>query len=336
VPNLTKIRFDIKSSGLVVIPNTTIKVCEPSWLVKAKAYFDFTNAATKKRIAGYAKKVLKSFGKAVSWLDHHMDGVDGMLLGPRCHGSSFGLQFTATVSAGAAKVVGGSITLEAGFQVGCMDSLPGNFQGHQGSKRMVIVPMWGFGAAVSFGFASPGAGIDANVYLYMPFSWYDAFGHELSIGASLGAGPKPGMGGAADIIFGCCTSPLSNGGVPIDIVTKSKSIGGRRRLNITFKYPTSPYVRIALTGGHVAVQIVATPAEPYAVRLLQPSTGVEIKTKLNTNGEHEWIEPDKNQVALLQEQEKAKGIEGTINIGYARACRHYTARAAACFSQFNP
>ena len=107
-------------------------------------------------------------------------------------------------------------------------------------------------------------------------------------------------------------------------------------MNVTFKYPTSPYVRIALTGGHVAVQIASTPAEPYAVRLLAPATGLEIKTKQNDDGEYVMDEPDKDQMALIEEKEKAQGIEGTINIGYARACRHYTAQAADCFSKFNP
>ena len=93
----------------------------------------------------------------------------------------------------------------------------------------------------------------------------------------------------------------------------------------------------ALTGGHGAGQMAATPAEPYAVRLLAPATGLEIKTKKNDDGEYVMDEPDKDQMALIEEKEKAQGIEGTINIGYARACRHYTDKAKdLCFSQFNP
>ena len=39
---------------------------------------------------------------------------------------------------------------------------------------------------------------------------------------------------------------------------------------------------------------------------------------------------------LFTVTEQDKGIEGTINIGYARACRHYTDKAKDCFSKFNP
>jgi len=217
-----------------------------------------------------------------------------------------------------------------------MDSIPSKFAKRVGHHRWVIVPMWGFAAAVSAGYAGPGVGIDANVYLYMPFSFYEAFGHELSIGAALGAGPTPGMGGAADVIFGCCTSPLSTNGVPLDIVTKDWR--APKPLGFKVKYPVKPFVRIAVTGGHVAVQIASTPLEPYAVRLIQPSTGLEIKTQKNAHtGEYELLE-DEDYNMLLQDEDKEneKGVEGSINIGYARACRHFTSKAKKCFSSFNP
>merc|ERR1711988_1943597 len=144
---------------------------------------------------------------------------------------------------------------------------------------------WGFAGAVSAGYASPGAGIDANVYLYKPFQYYKSFGHELSIGADVRGNSKPGHGGAADVIFGCCTSPLSNGRVPIDIVTQTKDFG----FGLKLKYPKSPYVRIKPTGGHVAIQVVSTPMEEEEeqVRLIQPSTGKEIKVQKNEDGDYE-------------------------------------------------
>jgi len=156
----------------------------------------------------------------------------------------------------------------------------------------VLVPMWGLVAAISAGYASPGLAIDANLYYYMPYTYYSAFGHELSIGAAGGSGlPKPGHGGALGIIFGCCTSPLSKNGVPLDIVTKTASfkipiINKTWRL----KYPVSPYLRVIPTGGHIAVQIISTEVGEE-VRLIQPANHKEIDLDAL---EHAGNNPDKS------------------------------------------
>lgn len=322
IPNIAKTGFNIKNiKSPVSIPNKSIRFCEPSWMQKARQFFSL------KRMVTWGKFVMNAWGKAFNWVDNTFDARDQMFLGPRCNEATMGIQFTASLSAGAAKGAGGGITAEVGFQVGCMSGLPKNLQGKQGSRRWVIVPMWGFAGAVSAGYASPGAGIDGNVYLYKPFTYYKSFGHELSIGADVRGNAKPGHGGAADVIFGCCTSPLSKNGAPIDIVTKTKDFG----FGLKLKYPVKPFVKIAVTGGHVAVQIASTPLGEQEVRLIQPSTGLEIETQTNSAGEYEPVE----RVSLLQDDADADKVEVTINVAYARACRKF-AGAGDCFKKFNP
>lgn len=357
VPNFAKMKFNIKNlNKLITIPDTTIRQCAPDFMEAAKALLGIN------MILPMAKSVIKAFENGGDgWTESSFVATDSMFVGPGCSGRTYGIQFTASLGGGAASGAGGGIAVEVGFQVGCMKDIPGH------GTRFVIVPMWGFGAAVSAGYASPSVGIDANVYLYMPFGYYSSFGHELSIGAEVGIGENGGV--SADVIFGCCTDPLKSGGVPLDITTKTVGVPGT---SIKFKFPTSPFVKIALAGGHVGVSLsskdlasqkfklsrsnamrnarlgrtgnIGGGLTDASVKLIQPSSGREIKTRKNPKtGRYEMLQERTAPVTLLQddskEKSKGKSKEGgdlTINIGYARACRKFDASAAACFSQFNP
>merc|ERR1711907_341286 len=129
IPNIAKTSFVIKKiSSPVKIPDKKVRFCEPSWIQKARTFL-----SSKKRMVSWGKTIMKALGKSVNWIDNTFDARDQMLLGPTCEGvETMGIQFTASLSAGAAKAVGGGITAEVGFQVGCMSKLPKNLHGKQG------------------------------------------------------------------------------------------------------------------------------------------------------------------------------------------------------------
>lgn len=431
LPDITSMSFDIANKYLFKIPDTRITMCTPDFLTKAKNYL------SKDRLVSWGEKVMKAFGTPVNFVSDEFNVEDQMFLGPSCNIDSVGIQFTATLSFGAAKGVGGEIAAEVGFQVGCMEALPKRFQGgsggsggeqaaarvlgynkaswdsgteidkawHQlsdvqraaaavlgytattwnndsgsepqpastkkswdqlsrthsrtagsapGSKRWVVVPVWGFSAAVSAGFGLPSVGVDANVYMYKPFAYFNDFGHELALGASI-AGSKASV--SADVIFGCCTNPMNSNGAPLKIITKNIHIGWPINLDLTF--PTTPFMQVTPIGGSVQVEIIGTEAteevQEENVKLIQRSSGREIHTQKGLNGEYELIEdmaptdlvvseplvlPESSEspVALLEEKEEAEagGLEIKVNIGYARICRHFSSKAKDCFRSFNP
>lgn len=335
VPNIRKASFSIKNKDLVKIPDKKLKFCtEKRSPSKILSWFSRTG----KHIAIKFLSMLPD-QPSINPDDFHYE--DEMFYGPSCAGKkTFALQSTVALEAGAAYGVGAAAVSEIGFMVGCMDG--GRWQ------RYFLAPKWGLAAQVTVGFALPAVGISANVYYYAPFTWFRDFGHEVFIGAAVSAV-------SADIIFGCCVSPMAKGGAPLAFATERKSLKIPLLGKLEFAIPKYPFVRFSQTGGHMAVVVASTGEElgegqgdDVSVRLFQKSTGRELGYVPGHDG-LTLLDPEQRATALearkreeskrdLGEGEVDSGVlELTINMGYARACRRWKKKTIGrCLSDFNP
>jgi len=99
---------------------------------------------------------------------------------------------------------------------------------------------------------------------------------------------------------------------------KDKLVGECERMFTIPYFPKNPLVTIEEPAGvHIGAQIWGSGEE--SVVLIQPSTGRKIPAAKNADGNWE----------LVQEQEETETIDITLNLGYARACRHWKKKEIA-------
>lgn len=244
------------------------------------------------------------------------------------------------------------------------------------SRFWAVVPMWGWGGAFSMG-SSSGGSLNANVYVYEPWSYWKDDSDEMSVGIAGSVATTNGWGlngGSADLIFAIPKSGIASKTSPVKVNTKRYKIPGTGNLckgvgyvcegadkvckygcfginrcidkcyrdlvkpcedklvrecenMFTIPYfPKDPLVTIQNpTGVHIGAQIWGS--EEESVTLIQPSTGRKIPTAKNADGNWELVqEQDTEQEETEEEVEK---IDITLNLGYARACRHWKMKEIA-------
>ena len=213
--------------------------------------------------------------------------------------------------------------------------------------------MWGMAAGVSVGLAAPSAGLQGNVYFYSPFGWYPDMGHEILIGVGVSAI-------SVDLIFGCCASPMSANGMPLAFVTERKAIKIPAFKTFSFAVPKFPYVKFTGTGAALGIGFEEEEelgeSNTYTkyggkysrMKIFQRSTGRELDLEEEGDEARLVLKHPEDRAKAAEERRRLDArdeetlgetglLELTINLGYSRSCRRFTAsRISSCFKHFNP
>merc|ERR1719473_213581 len=247
IPDISETTFDITRFPFVHVPNMHYDMCvKPTLNTKVMGDWLLSKA--------------KDFGYEVGRLaniaippKNRFHAADGMLVGPSCsRDTSLAFQPTINFAVGGAHKVGGEISIEVGFQVGCMEDIPPEAGlPHHAAKRWVIAPVWGFGVVLKAGKQDPGAGIGANLYFYKPYKYYKYVGHELSLGAAVSG---KDYGASAHAIFGIPPITIPNKQTSVDLNWMvPSSLRGGNNLKVSFGYPDITKTKVEWAGAHAAV-----------------------------------------------------------------------------------
>jgi hypothetical protein len=225
----------------------------------------------------------------------------------------------------AALLIGVSGGHEIGFATGCIDSLPHTYadaaekaQGFM-DQRWAIIPYHGMSRGISLG-ADGGASVDfqSNFGFERPYSWYEDFGHGISIGTDASEF-------SGDINRGCCRQPFAKDGSPFRFLWDEWHIPSP--FDFSIYYPVPPFITSDLAGGAISGPVYAEDME------------VMVQEQATLAKTHKA--PTAEQMSLIAAQTSASTKEGmkkgfNLNIGYGRGCRRFDFKGLwECFNKFN-
>jgi len=328
IPDISETTFDITRFPFVHVPNMHYDMCVKPTL-------------NTKIIGDWLLSKAKDFGYEVGRLaniaippKNRFHAADGMLVGPSCsRDTSLAFQPTINFAVGGAHKVGGEISIEVGFQVGCMEDIPSNAGlPHHAAKRWVIAPVWGFGVVLKAGKQDPGAGIGANLYFYKPYKYYKYVGHELSLGAAVSG---KDYGASAHAIFGIPPITIPNKQTSVDLNWMvPSSLRGGNNLKVSFGYPDITKTKVEWAGAHAAVDCDAKKVLQEAAKAAARAAGEE--TEFDETTERGLATAKSWERSYVQS--KTSGVGFVVEIGYARCCRRFNpsghANSGHCMSNW--